>query len=84
MAGSRLPTATVRIRDATRAHWPEVLAINRDGAPGVSRLDATELARLAGAAAHFRVAEDAGAVLGYCLAFARADDYDDEEFVWFR
>jgi hypothetical protein len=61
----------VRIRPAHQADWPDVLAINTDGVPGVSRLDAAELARLAAVATCFRVAELGGAVRGYCLALHR-------------
>lgn len=74
----------LRIRPAHPDDWPNVLAINRDCVPGVSRLDVTELARLSEKASYFRVAEERDRILGYCLAFAPTDDYDGEEFLWFR
>jgi uncharacterized protein len=72
------------IRPAEPRDWPAVLAINREGTPGVAALDARELAILAADATYFRIAAQPGLVLGYCLAFGPESAYRGEEFLWFQ
>jgi uncharacterized protein len=75
---------SVTVRPAAPGDWPAILALNAEGAPGVSPLDPHELSRLAAAAAFFHVAPGDDEPVAYIRAFAPDADYDGEEFVWFR
>lgn len=67
------------------ADHSEVVRINGESGPGVTPLDETELARLAGLSIHHRVLDEPGTgVVGYLLAFSDRDGYDGEEFEIFR
>jgi uncharacterized protein len=71
-------------RAATRADGPAILSINRDGVPGVSALNLSDIERFLGMSPFFRVAERAGVLVAYLFGLGSEADYDGEEFVWFR
>ncbi|HEY0300052.1 MAG TPA: GNAT family N-acetyltransferase [Rhizomicrobium sp.] len=70
-------------RDATRADWPAILALNRADVQFLSPLGEARLARLAAAACCLRVIETEGAVAAFLLGFAKGADYDSPNFLWF-
>jgi uncharacterized protein len=63
---------------------PQVLRINADGSPGVSRLTEAELASLTAPPARYLVAEAAGEVLGYLIALPSDARLDGDELRWLR
>ena len=78
----RIPSLK-RIRDAGREDLPAILEINREGAPGVGRLDLSEATGLLERSTFLRVAEDGSGVTGYVIVFASGTPYDGEEYLWF-
>jgi predicted GNAT superfamily acetyltransferase len=73
----------VRVRDAALADRDAILAINREGAPGVTLFEPREVERCIERATRFRVAERDGAVCGYLLAFANGFQAIGDEYAWF-
>ena len=74
----------VTIRALAEADRAAVLSINAGARPAVAPLDAAELDRLRGLSRHHLVAAtEAGAVVGYLLAFDDRCAYDGEEFQFF-
>ncbi|HTQ14441.1 MAG TPA: GNAT family N-acetyltransferase [Rhizomicrobium sp.] len=71
------------IRDATRADFPAILALNADWVEFLSPMDAAELTAFARASRHFRVAEEGGAVAAFLLAFRAGDAYGGAVFARF-
>jgi uncharacterized protein len=73
----------LRLRPATLADTAAIHAINRAGAPGVSPFADGEVEACIARATWFRVAEQDGAVCGYCLVFAHGFDGIGDEYAWF-
>jgi predicted GNAT superfamily acetyltransferase len=73
----------MRLRDATRADGPAILALNEESVHFLSPLDAARLAELAAAASYLRVVEEEGRVAAFLLGFAMGAAYDSPNFHWF-
>lgn len=71
------------LRDAAKADWPAILALNEADVQFLSPLDEARLAQLAAAACYLRVVEDEGAVAAFLLGFAKGADYDSPNYRWF-
>jgi predicted GNAT superfamily acetyltransferase len=71
------------IRDATRADWPSILALNAESVAMLSPMDIGRLEHLAAAAFYLRVADEGGAVAGFLLGFAPRAVYDSPNYKWF-
>ncbi len=71
------------IRNATTADCAAILAINEAGQPGVTPFEPGEVERCIARATWFRVAEQAGAVTGYLLAFGAGFPSLGDEYAWF-
>jgi predicted GNAT superfamily acetyltransferase len=78
-----LPAAP-SLRPARLDDFPAVLVVNASAAPGVTPLARSDLLTLLEAGARLDVAEAAGRVVGYLLAFPAGLDYAGDEFAWFR
>ena len=74
----------LRLRPFAAADLAEMLAINADASPGVSRLDAAAAGALMSMASVAWIAVREGRVAGYLIGFLSSSDYDGEEFLWFR
>jgi uncharacterized protein len=73
----------VKLRDATRADWPEILALNQESVDLLSPLDIGRLARLAAAACCLRVVDVDGRAEAFLLGFRKGAAYDSPNFLWF-
>ena len=82
--GRNAPDPGLRLRAAGGADGPAILAINREGAPGVALLGERDVGRFLEMSPFFRVAERAGEVVAYLIGLGSNADYDGEEFLWFR
>jgi predicted GNAT superfamily acetyltransferase len=71
------------IRDAARADWPVVLALNAESVAALSPLDEARLAKLAAAACYFRIIEQNRGIAAFLLGFRKGADYDSPNFLWF-
>jgi uncharacterized protein len=71
------------IRDARLAEFPEILRINAESSPGVTRLTGSDITSLTGTGALAWVAVADRKVAGYLIAFLSSASYDGEEFIWF-
>src|SRR5262249_51283136 len=86
MSAPRSPapqTPAGRIRDATAADFPAILALNAESVRFLSPLDAVRLDKLHAQAAYHRVVEQDGAVAAFLLAFHEGVDYDSPNYLWF-
>jgi len=72
-----------RLRDATPADFPAILALNEAHVAVLSPLDAPRLARLHREAASHRVAEADGTVVAFLLALREGATYDSVNYRWF-
>lgn len=72
------------IRRAGPENHEAILAINAQGVPGVSALDAAKLARLDAAADPLLVAAQDGNIAAYLIAFRPDAAYEGTCFQWFR
>ena len=72
-----------RLRDATPADFPAVLALNEASVAVLSPLDAPRLARLHAEAACHRVGEADGRVVAFLLALREGAAYDSVNYRWF-
>jgi uncharacterized protein len=72
------------IRDATRADWPAILALNEDAVRFTGVMDAARLEHLAALACYLRVIEEEGGVVGFLLGFREGTDYDSPNYIWFN
>jgi uncharacterized protein len=79
-----IPRPVPRLRYGGLADAAQVLRINAEGSPGVSRLTESELASLTAPPARYLVAEAAGQVIGYLIALPSDARFDGDEFRWFR
>ena len=73
----------VNIRDAVPGDFAAVLALNLESVHFLSPMDRARLAHLHAESRCHRVAEDAGGVAGFLLAFAEGADYDSPNYRWF-
>jgi hypothetical protein len=74
----------VRIRDAALADRDAILAVNREGRPGVTPLSPGEVEACLARATLFRVAEsDGGEPCAYLLAFGAGFPSIGDEYAWF-
>jgi predicted GNAT superfamily acetyltransferase len=71
------------LRDATPADHAAVLALNERSVHFLSPMDAPRLARLAAAAAYFRMIEREARLAAFLLGFRAGADYDSPNFRWF-
>jgi hypothetical protein len=71
------------IRDARAGDRAAILAINRDGRPGVTALSAGEVDDCIARATLFRVAEQGGVVSAYAIALAPGFERIGDEYAWF-
>jgi uncharacterized protein len=74
----------IYIRDFSAADIADVLAINAEASPGVSRLTTESVDALLSLASLSWVAVCAGKVAGYLIGFLSSSSYDGEEFLWFK
>jgi len=74
---------TLTIRPAALADLEAILALNREGQPGVTPLSLDEVERCVVRATSFRVAERGGAACGYLLAFGAGFSAIGDEYAWF-
>lgn len=72
------------IRPLDPDDFEQVLSLNAGAQPNVFLLDRAELARLQLLSRSHIVVAQSQVVLGYALAFSRADAYDGEEFLVLR
>lgn len=70
-------------RDATRADFPAILALNQAFVSVLSPLDEARLARLHAQAALHRVIGDAGRIDAFVLLLREGADYDSPNYRWF-
>jgi uncharacterized protein len=75
--------AGFELRPARQGDCEEILAINAQGAPGVSVLGRTEVERFLRLSVWFRVAERPGSLAAYLIALRSGAAYDGEEYLWF-
>lgn len=74
----------MRVRDATAADSPAILALNDAWVHFLSPLDAQRLALLVSLSAYYRVVEDDdGEILGFLLGFRENTTYDSPNYGWF-
>lgn len=73
----------ISIRAARAADRAAIERINREGRPGVNAFASEELDACLERATLFRVAESAGDVCGYLLAFGAGFASIGEEYAWF-
>ena len=73
----------VSIRAARAADRAAIERVNREGQPGVNALSGEEIDACLARATHFRVAEAAGEVCGYLLAFGAGFAAIGDEYAWF-
>ena len=79
------PTVSdIVLRDATAADLADVLALNRAHLPHVGALSPAGLRQLHERAIHFRLAEPAGALVGFLIALDPPAEYGSPNFLWFK
>ncbi len=71
------------LRDATRADFPAILALNAESVHFLSPIDDTRLGKLAAASSYLRVVEERGTVAAFLLGFAKGAAYDSPNYRWF-
>jgi len=74
----------VKIVEPTAADHPEILGLNESGLPHVNRISARDLADFAEQSHYFKIARDAGRLVGFLLAFSERAAYHSPNFLWFR
>ena len=78
-----IPADDVRIAPIEPRHHEQILGLNTLDVEVLSPLDAERLAWIVDRCAVALVAEDAGGVLGFCLALEPGSDYDSDHYAWF-
>jgi predicted GNAT superfamily acetyltransferase len=71
------------LREATRADWPALLALNAASVRELSPLDEERLRYILALAHRSMVVERAGQVVAFAVAIAPGTDYDSKNYVWF-
>ena len=74
----------VNVRPAAASDLAAILAINAAGQPGVSPFLSDEVAALASGAIRCWVAEAAGRMAGYLIAYRQDETCEGDEFAWFQ
>ena len=74
----------MKIKRATAADHPEILALNESALPHVNRISADDLAEFAAQSCYFRIALDDEKPVGFLLAFSHAASYHSPNFLWFQ
>ena len=74
---------SVSIRAAELADRAAILAVNREGQPGVTALSPAEVEACVARATLFRVAEVEGELAGYLIAFGAGFASIGDEYAWF-
>ena len=74
----------IALRSATAADLADVLALNQAHLPHVSALTPASLRPLYERAIHFRLAEAAGALVGFLIALDPSAEYGSPNFRWFK
>ncbi|MEI2806763.1 MAG: GNAT family N-acetyltransferase [Albidovulum sp.] len=72
------------LRDATAADLADVLALNQSHLPHVGALSPAGLRQLHERAIRFRLAEAAGALVGFLIALDPSAEYGSPNFLWFK
>ena len=75
---------TLTIRIARPNDFEQILTINTEGYPGVSPLILAELNLVRELSPYFGVAEHASQVVGYIITYRADQEYDGDEFNWFK
>ena len=78
------PVSDITLRSATAADLADVLALNQAHRPHVSALTPASLRPLYEQAIHFRLAEAAGALVGFLIALDPSAEYGSPNFLWFK
>lgn len=71
------------LREATRADWPALLAMNAASVRELSPLDEQRLRYILALAHRSVVVERAGEVVAFAVAIAPGADYDSRNYGWF-
>ena len=80
----RLPSSEgMRLRELSRADWPQVLALNLASEHHLSALDGTRLQHILSLAHRSLVVEAGGEVVAFAIAMAPAAPYDSRNYRWF-
>ena len=74
----------IALRSATAADWADVLALNQAHRPHVGALTPAGLRQLYERAIYFRLAEAAGALVGFLIALDPPAEYGSPNFLWFK
>lgn len=77
---------TLSVRDGVSSDYQAIWAINAEGQPGVAPFSEAELTALLQNRGHVLVAVDADGeqAAGYCVVYRSSEEYDGEEFAWFK
>lgn len=75
---------TLTLRPVQPDNFDQVLTINTEGYPGVSPLTLAELTQARELSPYFGVVEHASQVVGYIITYRDTQDYDGDEFNWFK
>ena len=73
----------MRLRELSRADWPQVLALNLASERHLSALDGTRLQYLLSLAHRSLVIEAGGKVVAFAIAIAPGAPYDSRNYGWF-
>lgn len=74
----------MKLRNATLADYPALLALNEQSVEYPSPLNEPRLAQLASAACYFRVVDVDGTIAAFLLGFRKGANYDSPNFLWFN
>ena len=74
----------IALRSATAADLADVLALNQAHRPHVGALTPASLCQLYEWAIYFRLAEAAGALVGFLIALDSPAEYGSPNFLWFK
>jgi uncharacterized protein len=75
---------TLIIRAVRPDDFEQVLVINAEGYPGVSPLTLAELTLAQSLSPYFGVVEHSSQVIGYIITYRGEQEYDGDEFNWFK
>ena len=73
----------MRLRELSRADWPQVLALNLASEHHLSALDGTRLQYILSLARRSLVVEAGSEVVAFAIAMAPAAPYDSRNYRWF-
>ena len=72
------------LRDANRADFPAILALNEEAVQFTGAMDEARLRKLAGWSCYMRLIEREGAVVAFLLGFCECTNYDSPNYIWFN